>query len=274
MEGWTPENTDDETYERKYSMEGGLAGSVNTVSVKLLEKTGIHKAIAMVRKMGIKSELPAVPSLALGTPSISVMEMVGAYGVLANGGIYNEPRYMTSITDQQGNVLEKYESDTKPTRALSKESTQMMIHMLSSVISEGTGAALRYKYGITNDIVGKTGTTQSNVDGWFIAVMPKLVIGTWVGADDPRMHFSSTALGQGSATALPIVAKFVANANKDKELRSVMQARFEPLSDKLRQEMDCKRSKTNKNLFERIFRKNKKKGVKVTKFRNRKDKNS
>jgi penicillin-binding protein 1A len=274
MEGWTPQNTNDDTYERKYSMEGGLAGSVNTVSVKLLEKTGIHNAIAMVRKMGIKSELPAVPSLALGTPSISVMEMVGAYGVLANGGIYTEPRYLTSITDQQGKVLETHKADTKPTRALSKQSTQMMIHMLSSVISEGTGAALRYKYGITNDVVGKTGTTQSNVDGWFIAVMPKLVIGTWVGADDPRMHFSSTASGQGAATALPIVAKFIANANQDKELSSIMWARFEPLSDNLRKEMDCKRSKTNKNLFERIFRKNKKKGVKVTKFRGRKDKNS
>jgi penicillin-binding protein 1A len=228
----------------------------------------------MVRKMGIKSELPAVPSLALGTPSISVMEMVGAYSVLANGGIYKVPRYLSSITDQHGKMLEVYKDESKPTRALSKQSTQMMIHMLSSVISEGTGAALRYKYGIANDVVGKTGTTQSNVDGWFMAVMPKLVIGTWVGADDPRMHFSSTALGQGAVTALPIVAKFIANANQDKELSSMMWARFEPLSDQLRKEMDCERSKTNKNLFERIFRKNKKKGVKVTKFRNRRDKNS
>jgi penicillin-binding protein 1A len=274
MEGWTPENTDDETYERKYSMEGGLAGSVNTVSVKLLEKTGIHNAIAMVRKMGIKSELPAVPSLALGTPSISVMEMVGAYGVLANGGVYNEPRYMVAITDQKGKILEAFAEKEKPVRALSKESTQMMIHMLKSVISEGTGASLRYKYGITNDVVGKTGTTQSNVDGWFIAILPKLVIGSWVGADDPRMHFRSTALGQGAATALPIVAKFIGRANQDPELSSLMQARFEPLSERLLNEMDCKRSKTNKNLFERIFRKNKKKGVKVTKFKNRKEKSS
>lgn len=274
MEGWTPENTDDETYERKYSMEGGLAGSVNTVSVKLLEKTGIHNAIAMVRRMGIKSDLPAVPSLALGTPSLSVMEMVGAYSVLANDGVYKEPVYLTSIANQQDETLQLFRQEQKPVRALSKQSTQMMIHMLKSVISEGTGAALRYKYGITNDVVGKTGTTQSNVDGWFIAVMPKLVIGTWVGADDPRMHFSSTALGQGAATALPIVAKFIKYANQDKELNTRMWAKFEPLSEDLRRRMDCKRSKSNKNLFERIFRKNKKKSVKVTKFRNRKDKNS
>jgi penicillin-binding protein 1A len=224
--------------------------------------------------MGIKSELPAVPSLALGTPSISVMEMVGAYGVLANGGVYNEPRYMVAVTDQKGKILEAFGEKEKPVRALSKESTQMMIHMLKSVISEGTGASLRYKYGITNDVVGKTGTTQSNVDGWFIAILPKLVIGSWVGADDPRMHFRSTALGQGAATALPIVAKFIGRANQDPELRSLMQARFEPLSERLLNEMDCQRSKTNKNLFERIFRKNKKKGVKVTKFKNRKEKSS
>jgi penicillin-binding protein 1A len=275
MEGWTPQNTNEETYERKYSMEGGLSGSVNTVSVKILEKTGIHNAIGMVRKMGIKSELPAVPSLALGTPSISVMEMVGAYGVLANNGIYMEPFFMTSIVDQQGNVLEKYNKEPKEeAQALSKETTQMMVHMLKRVVSEGTGSALRYKYGITNDVAGKTGTTQSNVDGWFMAVMPKLVIGAWVGADDPRMHFRSTALGQGAATALPIVAKFLLQANKDKSLDAVMWSKFEPVPERLLEELDCKQSKSNKNLFERIFRPNKKKGVKVTKFRNKKEKNS
>jgi penicillin-binding protein 1A len=143
----------------------------------------------------------------------------------------------------------------------------MMLHMLQSVVSEGTGAALRYKYGITNDVAGKTGTTQSNVDGWFMAVMPRLVIGTWVGADDPRLHFRSTTLGQGAATALPIVAGLLQRANKDKTLNPVTQAKFAPLSPQLLDRMDCKLSKSNKNFFERIFRKNKKKSVKVTKFK-------
>jgi penicillin-binding protein 1A len=273
LEGWTPSNTNEETYEQKYSMEGGLAGSVNTVSVKLLEKTGINNAIAMVRRMGIKSELPAVPSLALGTPAISVLEMVNAYSVLADQGMHHEPAYLISVTDRKGVLLQKFRSDDKPKRALSKESTQMMIQMLKSVVAEGTGASLRSRYGIMNDVAGKTGTTQSNVDGWFIAIMPKLVIGTWVGADDPAMHFRSTALGQGSVTALPIVAKFIDKSNKDKDLDAVMRARFPGLSASLSAVLDCKRSKSNKNLLERIFAPKKKKGVKVTKYKRKRDKN-
>jgi penicillin-binding protein 1A len=141
----------------------------------------------------------------------------------------------------------------------------MMVHMLKSVVSEGTGSSLRNVYGISNDVAGKTGTTQSNVDGWFMAMLPKLVIGAWVGADDPRMHFRSTALGQGAATALPIVGKFIKRSNEDKTLRRVMWARFEPLPAELLEAMDCKGSKSNQNFFQRLF--GKKKGVKVTKFK-------
>lgn len=275
MDDWTPQNTDEETYERKYSMEGGLSGSVNTVSVKLLEKTGIHTAISLVRRMGITSELPAVPSLALGTPSVSMMEMVTAYMVLANDGVYKRPHYLVAVADRNGKVIERFDTkDKEQTQALSKASAQMMVHMLRSVVSEGTGSALRYRFGLTNDIAGKTGTTQSNVDGWFIGVMPRLVVGSWVGADDPRMHFKSTALGQGAATALPIVGEFLVRANKDKSLNDILMTRFKPLPEELVDKMDCKQSKSDKNLFERIFRKNKKKGVKVTKFKNRKEKNS
>jgi penicillin-binding protein 1A len=271
LNGWTPENSEDDTYDRKYSMEGGLAESVNTVSVKLLEKTGINNSISMLRKMGIKSTLPSVPSLALGTPSISVTEMVTAYATLVNDGNHIESGYLLAISNQKGVVLERFGEHKKAKRALSKESASMMLHMLKSVVSEGTGSSLRTRYGITNDVVGKTGTTQSNVDGWFIAAMPKLVIGAWVGADDPRLHFKSTALGQGAATALPIVARFLQASNKDQALNHVMDARFAPLPSSLARELDCKRSKNGLNIFERIFKK--KKSVKVTKYKNRKDKN-
>jgi penicillin-binding protein 1A len=266
VDAWTPENTDEETYDRKYSMEGGLSGSVNTVSVKLLEKTGIKNAIAVARKMGITSELPAVPSLALGTPSISMMEMVGAYGTLANNGEYVRPRYLLAITDQRGKVLETVrEKEPEPIQALSKESAQMMVQMLKTVVSEGTGAALRSRYGIRNEVAGKTGTTQLNVDGWFMAITPKLVIGCWVGADDPKLHFRHTALGQGSSTALPITALFLQQINQDKSLRNISQAKFSPLSSQLQEELDCKTFKSNLNIFERIFKKKKK--TKVEKFR-------
>lgn len=270
MDSWTPENTNEETYDRKYSMEGGLSGSVNTVSVKLLERTGIHDAINIAHRMGITSELPEVPSLALGTPSISMMEMVTAYTTLANGGMYIRPRYLLAIADRRGEVIERMEpEDEKPERAISRESAQMMVHMLQSVVSDGTGAALRSRYGVHNDVAGKTGTTQLNVDGWFMAITPKLVIGTWVGADDPKLHFRSTALGQGSATALPITAYFLQNVNADKSLREISRAQFPSLPAELLEELDCKTSKSDLNIFQRIFKKKKK--TKVKKFRGVKD---
>lgn len=265
LDAWTPENTDEETYDRKYSMEGGLSGSVNTVSVKLLEKTGINDAIGIARKMGITSELPAVPSLALGTPSISMMEMVGAYNTLAGGGVYVRPRYLVAIADHGGKVIETIKNDDEPERALSRESAQMMVHMLKTVVSEGTGSALRYRYGVQNDVAGKTGTTQLNVDGWFMAITPKLVIGTWVGADDPKLHFRSTTLGQGSATALPITAIFLQQVNQDKSLRHISRAKFAALPPKLLAELDCKTYKSDLNIFQRIF--GKKKKTKAKKFR-------
>jgi penicillin-binding protein 1A len=269
VDAWTPENTDEETYDRKYSMEGGLSGSVNTVSVKLLEKTGINDAIGIARKMGITSELPAVPSLALGTPSISMFEMVGAYSTLANNGQYISPRYLVAIADRRGNVLEEFKSEDKPVHAVSKESAQMMVHMLKSVVSEGTGSSLRSRFGVHNDVAGKTGTTQLNVDGWFMAMTPKLVIGTWVGADDPKLHFRSTSLGQGSATALPITGYFLQQVNKDNSLRDIARARFAALPARLQEELDCKSSKSDLNIFQRIFKKKKK--TKVKKFRGVKD---
>ncbi len=266
VDDWTPENTDDETYDRKYSMEGGLASSVNTVSVKLLEQTGIHDAIAIARRMGITSTLPAVPSLALGTASISVMEMVGAYGVLANKGVYVKPRYLLAITDRHGNVLEEnVANQAEGVQALSPESAAMMLHMLKSVVSNGTGSALRYRYGIHNDIAGKTGTTQNNVDGWFMAITPRLVIGTWVGADDPRLHFRSTGMGQGAATALPITAYFLQKVNADSDMRDIAYAKFAPLPARLEEELDCETYKSDLNLFERIFKTHKK--TKARKFK-------
>ncbi len=265
MEDWTPSNSDDETYDQKFSMEGGLAGSVNTVSVKLLEKTGISNAIETAQKMGITSDLPYVPSLALGTASISMMEMVGAYSVFANKGNYAEPFYITSITSGDGKVLESFQPASESERAISPETAGMMLHMLKRVVNEGTGAGLRSTYGLTNDIAGKTGTTQSNTDGWFIGITPKLVIGCWVGADDPALHFRRTSSGQGATTALPIVAQLLQKVNKDKDLRSISTAKFAPLSSELINRLDCDLSRSDRNFFQRIF--NKKKGTKTTQYK-------
>lgn len=271
MDDWAPENTNNESYDKKYSMKGGLVESVNTVSVKLIEKAGIHSTINVARKLGITSDLPAVPSIALGTPSVSLHEMVAAYGALANGGMYRKPFYISSIVNAGGKVL--YSARPAPAdRAISAATSRMLIEMLKGVVSEGTGAALRNRFGIAADIAGKTGTTQSNVDGWFISAGARLVVGAWVGADDPRLHFNSTALGQGAATALPVVGRFYQSAFTDAALRPLVSARFPALPEELARQLDCAVSKSNVSFFEKIF--GKKKKAKATRFRGRKKKRS
>ena len=266
VEDWTPQNSSADSYDKKYSMEGGLAGSVNTVSIRLLEKAGIGQTIATAKRMGIKSDLPNVPSIALGSPSISIIEMVSAYAVFANEGNYMQPVFITAITDQRGKVLEQFEAPKKEA-AISESTADMMIHMLERVVNEGTGSSLRARYGLTNDIAGKTGTTQSNTDGWFIGITPKLVVGAWVGADDPRLHFRNTSQGQGSATALPIVGRLLQHAGKDKRLSDITKAKFPPLAPELLARLDCDLERSDRNFFQRLF--NIKRKVKDRKFKPR-----
>lgn len=261
VEEWTPLNTE-ENYDLKYSMEGGLTYSVNTVAVHVLEKAGIDNTVSLAKKMGITSDLDRVPSLALGTPSISVTEMVAAYSCMTNNGKTVKPYYITSIASRNDVVLERF----KPTlgeQVLTTENAQMLVHMLKRAVNEGTGAGMRSRFGINNDMAGKTGTTQSNADGWFIAMTPKLVIGSWVGADDPRIRFRSTALGQGASTALPIVATFFQQVNADSEFRQLTQARFSPLPANLERRLSCDPYKTDTNVLEKIFGKKEKESTRT-----------
>jgi len=253
---WTPSNTED-NYDLKYSMEGGLTYSVNTVAVHVLEKAGIDRTVALAQKMGISSKLDRVPSLALGTPSISVTEMVTAYSCMANNGRSVKPYYLTSIASRDNVTLEKF-SVVKGEQVLTKENARMLVHMLQRVVNEGTGAAMRSTYGVHNDMAGKTGTTQSNADGWFMAITPKLVIGSWVGADDPRIRFRSTSLGQGATTALPVVAAFFQQVNADRNFTRISQARFAPLPADLEQRLSCDLYKSDTNVLEKIFGKKEK----------------
>ncbi|HNV30050.1 MAG TPA: transglycosylase domain-containing protein [Cyclobacteriaceae bacterium] len=246
---WAPANSED-NYELRYSFPGALAYSVNTVSVRVLEKAGINNTIQLARSMGIKSSLAAVPSIALGTPDISMMEMVSAYACFANLGKATEPFYMTAITSHDNVMLEQFKP-TEATQAMSAESAALMVHMLRRAVNEGTSSSLRSRFGLTNDIAGKTGTTQSNTDGWFMAITPKLVMGAWVGADDPKIRFRSTALGQGSRTALPIVGEFIRLSNQDKELNSITRARFAPLPNAWARKIDCDLYRSD-NFLERL----------------------
>ncbi|HEX5172329.1 MAG TPA: transglycosylase domain-containing protein [Cyclobacteriaceae bacterium] len=252
LKNWTPSNGE-ENYGLKYSMEGALTYSVNTASVKLLEKGGIDNTVELARKMGITSAIPRVPSIALGTPSISMMEMIIAYSIFANEGKRVDPFYITSIADHEGRVLERFNNAPLDDQIMSPENAAIMIEMLKGVINEGTGSSLRSRYGLKGDIAGKTGTTQSNADGWFMAITPKLVVGTWVGADDPGIRFRTTALGQGAHTALPIFAEFYRQVSADPKRKEIASANFAPLSAASRRQLSCALFKEDKTFLERIF---------------------
>jgi penicillin-binding protein 1A len=237
-EPWTPRNSQYD-YDVNYTMRGALAYSVNTVSVKLIQRAGIVNTIDLARKLGIRSELPEDPSISLGSASISMMEMTGAYSAVANNGITTFPYFIQSIQDRKGKIYRDFKPQASGTRALSEETSQLVRHMLQSVVQEGTASRLRWRYNIMNDVAGKTGTTQDNADGWFMAVTPKLVIGTWVGADDPRIRFRSTYLGQGSNTALPMAAYFLEQVNKNEAYTDISKAKFTSLPNALRRRLNC-----------------------------------
>jgi penicillin-binding protein 1A len=225
-ENWSPRNADNK-YGGEYSIKGALTNSVNTISAQLIMKTGIPQVAELAHQMGIESPICMVPSLALGTTDASLIEMVGAYSVFANGGVYAPPTFIKKITDAQGNVIyDGMKEKRKTKRVFSRSTSDRMVHMLQNVVDHGTGARLRYKYGLTGDIAGKTGTTQNHADGWFIGFTPTLVAGAWVGAEDRRIHFRSIDMGQGASTALPIWGLFMKNVASDPALKKYAASKF------------------------------------------------
>lgn len=250
---WTPRNANNE-YEGFYSMQGGLTHSVNTISVKLILETGVDKAVDLAEKMHISS-VPKEPSIALGTADISLYEMVAAYGVFANRGYYVEPVYLFGIKDQNGNMIKDFTKEQKIEPVMSRETADMMVQMMKSVVDSGSASRIRYAYGLRNDIAGKTGTTQSQADGWFIGMLPNLVAGSWVGGDNRLVRFRTTSLGQGANTALPIWANFMTSINKDKRFTKARDARFPQPSSAVLRNLDCPMFKPEEEpgLLERIF---------------------
>lgn len=202
-EDWTPRNSDG-NYGGSYSMYGALANSVNTVSVRIQLETGIKPVQKLAKKMGITATLPSVPSIVLGTGDISLFDMVTAYASISNGGRRVKPYAIERIEDDKGKVL--YQARPKNnTRVASELNVNYLQKMMRSVLTEGTAARM-YSYNIPYNLIGKTGTTQNNGDGWFIACSPEVVVGSWVGTYDRRAQFRSTSMGSGANTALPMVA--------------------------------------------------------------------
>jgi len=241
VDAWCPKNSGDK-YGQMRTLKNALANSVNTVSARLMDRVGPRPVINLARKMGITSYLPAVPSIALGTPDISLLEMVGAYSTFANKGVYVKPIMISRIEDKNGTVLFEVVPETKD--VLSQESAYVTIDLLKGVTEAGSGIRLRhqgadennyayknvvtgYPYQFENPIAGKTGTTQNQSDGWFMGMVPNLVTGVWVGGEDRAVHFEDIAFGQGATMALPIWAMYMRDAYAIPELGISMED-FEP----------------------------------------------
>ncbi len=254
-ENWTPRNYDNE-YGGFYSMKGALSKSINVAAVQTLFETGISNVLMMARQLGISSKLPSDPSVALGTGSVSLFEMVQAYSVFANGGYEVEPYFIQRIENSKGEVLYENKSKSTAKRILDQDVPAMINDMLQAVVNSGTATRLRNVYGLSNSLAGKTGTAQNYTDGWFIGYNPNIAAGVWVGASSPVVHFRSGAYGSGSAMALPIFGEFFKSINKSSNLNFYTKARFDELSPELQSRMDCEdfREETLFDSFFGIFR--------------------
>jgi penicillin-binding protein 1A len=249
---WSPRNSHNH-YGGYYTMKGALAQSINTIAVDLAVNNGIDTVINLAHNMGIESEITPYPSMALGVSNISLYEMVQPYCIFANNGIKNKPYYISKITDKSGNILfERKQSDEVPEQIISRENANLISYMLESVVNEGTATRLRGRYRLTNAMAGKTGTTQNNVDGWFIGYNPHIVAGCRVGAEDERIHFRTTSLGQGANTALPIFALFMKKALKDSQFKYWQNLQFPSISHEEEERMNIPPFKDKLNFIEKI----------------------
>jgi len=199
------------------TLKKALANSQNYITAYMMKQVGQTAVATLTKNMGITSDVPAVPSICLGSFDASVYDMVGAYSVFVNHGVWTEPLYLLRIEDKNGNVI--YERRPKVKVVLDEQTAYIMTDMLKAVVKEGTGVRLGWKYKLTNPIGGKTGTTQNNSDGWFMGITPELVTGVWTGAEDRAIHFSTTSFGEGANTALPIFGLYMQKVYADPTLK-------------------------------------------------------
>lgn len=221
---WCPKNSGGSFSGRMMTLKSALANSVNSITTNLMDKVGPAPVAKLVRNLGVTTPIEEVPSIALGTPDISVLEMVGAYSTFVNEGVYVKPVMVTRIEDKNGRVLFEYTPSTRD--VLSSEVSRTIVNLLEGVTQSGSGVRLRtqgadkynsvyknvvtgYPYAFKNPIAGKTGTSQNQSDGWFIGMVPNLACGVWVGAEDRAIHFKGLAYGQGATMALPIWGYFM-----------------------------------------------------------------
>jgi penicillin-binding protein 1A len=251
LQDWCPSNSDNK-YGGMMTLKRGLATSTNTVTAYLMKQIGPGPVIELARKMGVEADIPAQPSIALGSVDLSVYEMVGSYTTFANKGIYTQPIMVTRIEDKNGVVLEDFSPITN--EVMGENEAYAIINLLEGVTQGGTGTRLRSKaggygkdypatgfpWGFDNPIAGKTGTTQNQSDGWFMGMVPNLITGVWAGCDDRAAHFGSLHYGQGATTALPLWAVYMRKCYADPTLE-VSKGQFERPTGEMTIELDCAR---------------------------------
>lgn len=222
---WQPRNSGHSRIGEMVDLRWALTNSNNWISARIMDRLSPAELVKRMHSYGITNSLPAVKSLCLGPCEVSVKEMATAYSAFANGGMRSDPVYVTAIADANGNII----SDFAPsqTEVITQKGYWRILSVLLNVVDSGTGNRLRRPpYNITAQTGGKTGTTNDNADGWFMAFTPDLVSATWVGGEDRYIHFNNMAQGQGASMALPIYGKFISKVYGDSSLPYTQSARF------------------------------------------------
>ncbi len=254
LEDWTPRNSSGK-YGGMKTLKNALANSVNVVTANLIDQTTPHNVVRFANSLGIETEIPEVPSIALGTIDLSLYEMIGALNTFANKGMYVKPMMVLRIEDKNGTVLQEFNPQTK--EVISENVAYATINLMEGVTEHGSGVRLRtsggkypddvatgYPYKFKNPIAGKTGTTQNQSDGWFMGLVPNLSTGVWVGAEDRSVHFTDLGRGQGASMALPIWGLYMQKCYADKELEISIEDFEKP--DNFNINVDCN-TKTGEN---------------------------
>ncbi|MFR9566065.1 MAG: transglycosylase domain-containing protein, partial [Rikenellaceae bacterium] len=222
---WSPKESGNVVYDGvMHPLGWGLARSRNNYSAWVMKQAKQPEAVAdFIHNLGIKSYIDPVPSLCLGVAESNPYEMVSAYSTFANRGVHTEPIFVVRIEDNKGNVISSF--TPKSTDAISETTAYTMLGMLQGVVKGGTAARLGWMYGMSGvEVGGKTGTSQKNRDAWFMCVLPKLVVGSWVGGEDQVVHLK--ARGEGSVMALPIVGEFLNDVYANSSLGLTKQDKF------------------------------------------------
>lgn len=230
---WTPKNSGHEkpdAYGGMMTLKDALAKSINVITARMIDDAHPKNVVRFAHSLGIESDIPEVPAIALGTVDLSLFEMVGAYSTFANKGLRVGQMMVTRIEDKNGTILEQFTPETK--EVLSEESAYVILNLLEGVTLSGSGVRLRgkwgsypdniatgYPYEFENAIAGKTGTTQNQSDGWFMGIVPNLATGVYVGGEDRAIHFENIAQGQGASMALPIWGLYYKKLYADESLK-------------------------------------------------------